>query len=451
MARTKPMPHRSPGVNHENPRNLARAPISTDWTSARLRTHKSKRQRELEEAFRILGAGLNDPGAVTARELAWAKDYARKEQELEDAENETVSADSDGAVFEEQDEDENNDSGEEGDEGAEILSGSISSSENHRSAPLTANNLASFDLEDEDAISATSSLSSVSNISALEPEDSTARPTVAPSSTHSDQTSTAAEPETTISPLESRLQHALNTLQYDDNPPDRPHWLTGLPKPLAHPDLTDLENLEVENRFWNDEITRLTKLRRDLPVNPVAASSTSAADKKIARKKHDAKGKRKAVSNREDNGEEDGGEWYFNHFNRTEPVIKVHRKRRTTVFARGIWEFKTSPDHEVAYRVLDEWPLTEEGEMLGWGAVSGEDNQVVDVEMVGDGREGGFGVWEVGEESVINEVEGEGGEEVLFEMGGEEVLFEMGGDGEEGEENGAENGGDDGVWEDMEE
>ncbi|KAH7084715.1 hypothetical protein BKA63DRAFT_573650 [Paraphoma chrysanthemicola] len=423
MVRTKSTPHRSPDPVHESPRNIARAPIPTDWTSAQLKSHRPKRQRDLEEAFRILGAAIDDPGAVNARQLAWAKEFARKEHELEDAENETVSADSEGDVLEEQDEDEDNDVGEEEAEDAGFLAGFLSPSGSHLGAPLTAINLASLDVQDEDADSATSSLSTVSNVSALEPEDSTARPTVAPSSTHSDQTSRAIEPETTISPLETRLQHALDTLQYDDDSPDRPYWLTGLSKPLPHPDLTDLENLEVENRFWNDGISRLTKLRRDLPANPVTASSTSAAGKTSASKKRDAKGKRKANSNR-DNGGEPGGEWHYESFGSTEPVIKIHRKRRTTVFARGIWEFKTNSDQVVVYRILDEWPLSEEAEMLGWGAVSGEENQVVDVEMVGDGRGGGFGVWEVDEESVVDVVEGEDGEDVPGGMVGDDDLWE---------------------------
>ncbi|CAA9964261.1 hypothetical protein PTMSG1_07620 [Pyrenophora teres f. maculata] len=53
----------------------------------------------------------------------------------------------------------------------------------------------------------------------------------------------------------------LSDLQYDTHPPDRPHWLTGLEKPLPHPSLTFLEDYKVLTRFWFEEIKRFEYLR----------------------------------------------------------------------------------------------------------------------------------------------------------------------------------------------
>jgi len=67
-------------------------------------------------------------------------------------------------------------------------------------------------------------------------------------------------------PTHRDLSRALSTLQYDDNPSWRPGWLTGLRKPLPHPDLTVEQNFEIQTRFWHNELNRLHLIRRDLTV-----------------------------------------------------------------------------------------------------------------------------------------------------------------------------------------
>jgi hypothetical protein len=118
MARTKSTHHRSPGSLYEAARDIPRLlsrhattpalqqqllrvadPIPTDWISERLKAHKPKHQRELEKAYGIITAALNDPASVAVKGLQWAKEIAEKEKELEAAENETLSADSEGNVY----------------------------------------------------------------------------------------------------------------------------------------------------------------------------------------------------------------------------------------------------------------------------------------------------------------------------------------------------------------
>ncbi|KAI1510601.1 hypothetical protein L13192_05381 [Pyrenophora tritici-repentis] len=179
---------------------------------------------------------------------------------------------------------------------------------------------------------------------------------------------------------------ALCDLQYDNNPTDRPHWLTGcngleprcygdprwnlrsflgtldasrsyvnnkpnvyryrigilcaapytgLNKPLPHPSLTSLEDHEVLTRFWVNEIERLEYLRsKRCPPE----------------------------------GQPTDGKWHYKHYGET---IEVRRPALSgigtprTVYARGCWEYVVRG--KKVWRGLDEWPMTLEGETLGWG------------------------------------------------------------------------------------
>ncbi|KAG9385303.1 hypothetical protein A1F94_004850 [Pyrenophora tritici-repentis] len=114
---------------------------------------------------------------------------------------------------------------------------------------------------------------------------------------------------------------ALCDLQYDNNPTDRPHWLTGY-----H---------EVLTRFWVNEIERLEYLRsKRCPPE----------------------------------GQPTDGKWHYKHYGET---IEVRRPALSgigtprTVYARGCWEYVVRG--KKVWRGLDEWPMTLEGETLGWG------------------------------------------------------------------------------------
>lgn len=125
----------------------------------------------------------------------------------------------------------------------------------------------------------------------------------------------------------------LASLQYDTNPPDRPHWLTGLNKPLPLLSLTSLEDQEVLARFWLDKIKQLKHLRPKLPFP---------------------------------DGQPKDGEWTYNHFGETKEVRKQQESGRSeATFARGCWEYVVGG--ETVWRELDEWPMSLEGEFLGWG------------------------------------------------------------------------------------
>tara|TARA_R110002003_G_scaffold46_21_gene3876 strand:+ start:15755 stop:17206 length:1452 start_codon:yes stop_codon:yes gene_type:complete len=401
MARTKSTPHRSPGFLYEAARDIPRLlsrhattparqqqllrvadlnelPIPTDWISERLKAHKPKHQRELEKAYGIITAALNDPASVAVKDLQWAKEIAEKEKELEEAENETLSADSEGNVY--------------GDRDGEYLplyccgytlisieedlppARPSAPTQTSTSALLTAANLASLAHENDDK--SISALSTISNVSDLAPQASPAKASDPPSSLIiAEEEDDTPAPTNEVSRTRARLSHALNTLEYNDTPPDRPPWLTDLPKPLPHPDLTALENFEVETRVWSDELERLTRLRAGLPV---PSSSSSDGNDNV----------------------EGAGEWHYASFRGTEEVVKIVGKKRDVVFARGVWTFLV--DGEVRSSILDEFPLSGEGELLGWGAWREEGAEVV------AGVEGRFVVKERGVESEIGDDEGVG-------------------------------------------
>lgn len=92
------------------------------------------------------------------------------------------------------------------------------------------------------------------------------------------------------------------------------------------------QDFEVQTRFWVDEIARLEHLRAQL-VTPVCSSD---------------------------------GEWLYEHFGSTIEVKKRTGKRSKTVFARGVWRYVVE-GVEVEKQQLDEYPMTLEGEPLGWG------------------------------------------------------------------------------------
>jgi hypothetical protein len=135
-------------------------------------------------------------------------------------------------------------------------------------------------------------------------------------------------------PEAARLARALKSLEYDDNPPARPSWLTGLRRPLPHPDLDDLQDFEVQTRLWFDEIARLERDRRELPASDV-------------------------------------GEWHYEHFGSTKPVKKRVKGTRgsTTVWARGVWRLMVNGKRQS--QRLDELPVDLAGDPLGW-VIAGE-------------------------------------------------------------------------------
>jgi hypothetical protein len=133
--------------------------------------------------------------------------------------------------------------------------------------------------------------------------------------------------------LPSPLSNAIATLTYDENPADRPPWLTGLSKPLPHPFLTVLQDHEVITRFWDNEIARLGNLRAAKPPPE---------------------------------GQPADGEWTYEHFGSTMEVMKKQgNNTKEVTFARGKWTYVV--DGEDVEVELDEWPLGLDGQPLGWG------------------------------------------------------------------------------------
>jgi hypothetical protein len=91
-----------------------------------------------------------------------------------------------------------------------------------------------------------------------------------------------------------------------------------------------MQNFEIQTRRWFDEIERLKQLRAQLPVP----------------------------------SDVDAGEWHFEYFGRTLEVNKKQGKKRSKVFARGVWRYMVKG--KVEKQRLDEYPLDLAGEPLGW-------------------------------------------------------------------------------------
>lgn len=125
------------------------------------------------------------------------------------------------------------------------------------------------------------------------------------------------------------LTAAVASLEYNTDPADRPSWLTGLKKPLPHVDLSAMQNFEIQTRFWDDEIARVTKWRAGLPLpqNPT-------------------------------------GEWTYEHFGSTIEVSKQAGKKTSRVCARGLWKYEDGGRNPK--QLLDEFPLDWTGQPLGW-------------------------------------------------------------------------------------
>ncbi|CAO2658505.1 Nn.00g062280.m01.CDS01 [Neocucurbitaria sp. VM-36] len=64
-----------------------------------------------------------------------------------------------------------------------------------------------------------------------------------------------------------------SNFEWDEDPPERPHWLTGRPKPLPHPDLTAEENEDNVTCFWTEDIERLQQHRLELAIPPPRCAS----------------------------------------------------------------------------------------------------------------------------------------------------------------------------------
>lgn len=135
---------------------MQNASIPIDWTSEQV---EAARKRNLSKEYLIIGTVIQDRKTVTETDLAWEKNVARKEKELDDAENETLSADSEGNLRERNDPDlpvERDESN----QGAEVSSG----------APLTAASLAVLDNDISSDLNAVSDVSGLTHSSLIRPK-----------------------------------------------------------------------------------------------------------------------------------------------------------------------------------------------------------------------------------------------------------------------------------------
>jgi hypothetical protein len=164
-------------------------------------------------------------------------------------------------------------------------------------------------------------------------------------------------------PHRSYIHHAINTLQFEDQPKDSPAWITGLRKPIHHAGLTDVQNLEIKIRMWSDEIERLVSIRSKLPVPVFEGSGAGDDGHRNARLQ---KGRTKGVDIVD-------REWTYTHWNRTQEVQLGRSKKR--VVARGVWKWVVGK--EIQGMLLDEWPRDVWGEPLGWAVKreQGEDDE----------------------------------------------------------------------------
>jgi hypothetical protein len=181
--------------------------------------------------------------------------------------------------------------------------------------PLTTTNIATLTAIDLDLDASDSDLSSVSNISDVEPHVYKTHVSKAPYSPSNLLPRIGKQPKTM--PDSKAIP---STLRYDSNPPDRLVWLHSLPKPLPSSSLTAAQNAAVQQHFYFDEIARLENLRV-------------------------------------------GDEWVFEHFGETREVERVNRNGAEKVYARGVW--RRIKGGEVKRQMLDEWPVDGEGKALG--------------------------------------------------------------------------------------
>lgn len=175
-----------------------------------------------------------------------------------------------------------------------------------------------------------------------------------------------------LDPHRSYLHHALNTLEFE-KVRDCPVWITGLRKPIRQAGLTDVQNLEITIRMWDDEVERLVSIRDRLPIPAFEDSNDDSGSIRNAQMKTRAKkGK-------------DKGEWTYSHWTHTHEVQFGRSKKR--VFARGMWTWVVGK--EVQGMLLDEWPRDVWGEPLGWAVKRGSGENDGYEEEDGDGMEEG--------------------------------------------------------------
>jgi hypothetical protein len=152
-----------------------------------------------------------------------------------------------------------------------------------------------------------------------------------------------------LDPHRSYLHHALNTLEFQKRR-DCPVWIIGLRKPIHQAGLTDVQNLEITIRMWDDEIERLISIHDRLPIPAFEDFNDDSDSIRSAQMKTRAKkGK-------------DKGEWTYSHWTHTHEFQFGRSKKR--VFARGMWTWVVGK--EVQGMLLDEWPRDVWGEPLGW-------------------------------------------------------------------------------------
>ena len=397
MARKKSTPHRSPNfigdIDRDIPRTLAPSaitsdlrgqllgvsatdemPVPTDWISQDQAARKEQHKRDLEKALRIVAVGTvqgsilgvtstEEGELLTRASLDWATALLRAEVQRQDdedaaraamyeAENETLSADSEGNVI---------------DRRNEISAGARAifaecvklAEQNNEDVVAEMNSELSdppANISDQDQnANSTPKNKGKGKAKAKQPTRRTPRKAA------EGPTPSIIQDKIASDPAAARIAAALNSLQYDDNPSDRPTWLTGLHKPLPHPGLSFSANFEIETRMWVDELARLEKQRRQLPAP-------------------------------------EAGEWQYEHFGSTVEVVRKEKKgrKKMRVPARGVWRLMVKG--KMQRQRLDEFPLDLAGEPLGWGITG------VEVEE--------YRVWETdeedaGEEEVGGEKEGE--------------------------------------------
>jgi hypothetical protein len=333
----------SPSENPACATDPSVVPITTDWIFQPInRAAITKHTRDLRKAHTIITAYLNGQ-RVNKHDIAWAKELAMKEQELYEAENATISADSEGystginragkprifyfcivsnvkkAITDEQ--------------GLPKVRHDNLKPPSSGSS-LTAANLAALDSDSDSILD----LNSVSDVSDLKP-NSHRSPKAPPRLTTHIQSQ-----HTTDSSKKALITAILPALRYEQHPSDLPRWLTGLPKPFYHPSLNADQNYEFKQLFYFDEIERLEQLRP-------------------------------------------GKDWVFEHFGSTREVSKVSGGVTQDVFMRGVW--KKMIHGEVRGQRLDEWPLDLEGEPLGWGMRKNVERYRVESRDVGSAEKAG--------------------------------------------------------------
>jgi hypothetical protein len=119
--------------------------------------------------------------------------------------------------------------------------------------PLTAANLATLTARDFDVDGSVSDLTSVSNISGLQPDSYDTCIYTAPYSP-SHLLPRMGKPPRTTAQEKGHVSTVISTLEYDTNTSDDPHWLINLSKPLPGPPLNDEQNAAVSQRLYLDEI-----------------------------------------------------------------------------------------------------------------------------------------------------------------------------------------------------